>query len=103
MQTAVTIEQALQSVFDGAREGLAEEISPTEYDRRRRDFVFHLRDCKTDFEQLAHFFNHPEKYDEDAASRLLIGALYHIVPHLNNAGKLLLDEIVDPFAADHVA
>jgi hypothetical protein len=41
----------------------------------------------------------PEQLDAEAASALVIGFLYHVVPHLNAAGRLLLDEISDPFAS----
>lgn len=98
MQTAVTIEQLLQDVFDGA--GDDTELTPEDFAKRRAEFVFHLRDCKRDFEQMARIFQNPEEFDEDEASRLIIGMLYHVIPHLNRAGRLLLDEINDPFVAD---
>lgn len=98
MRTAVSIEQLLQDVFDGASDDT--ELAPEEYARRRAEFVFHLRDCKRDFEEMARLFQHPEQHDEEEASRLVIGMLYHVIPHLNRAGRLLLDEIADPFTAD---
>lgn len=98
MRTAVSIEQLLQDVFDGASDDTG--YSPEEYARRREEFVFHVRDCKRDFEEMARLFQHPEEHDEAEVSRLVIGMLYHVIPHLNRAGRLLLDEIRDPFSAD---
>lgn len=103
MQSTAGIQQLLEEVFDGSREELAAELDPAEYSRRRSDFVFHLRDCLRDFEGLARLLRQPEQFTEDEASQLIIGALYHIVPHLNHAGELLLDEIQDPFAPNRVA
>jgi hypothetical protein len=92
------LERLLASIFDGAREGLREELTPDEYEKRRHDFVFHLTDWRDDLERFAALFQHPDHQDEDSASELIIGFLYHVIPHLNAAGKLLLDEINDPFA-----
>jgi hypothetical protein len=98
MNDAAPLEQSLGRIFDSAREGLREELSPDEYERRRHDFVFHLMDCKDDLKRLAQIFDHPEHMDEEAVSNFLIGFLYHVPPHLNAAGRLLLDEIKDPFS-----
>ena len=78
--------------------GSRAELPADEYEARRHDFVFHMVDWKDDLEQLAHLFESPQDQDEDAASALLIGFLHHALPHLNAAGKLLLDEIKDPFS-----
>jgi|YelNatPaOPRAMG01_1025707.scaffolds.fasta_scaffold179823_1 hypothetical protein len=98
MLTASKVEQLLGRVFDGAREGLRENLDPQEYEKRRHDFVFHMTDWLGDLEQLADLFNRPDQQDEESASALVIGFLYHVVPHLNAAGRLLLDEIGDPFS-----
>lgn len=97
MPIATEIEQLFGQVFDGAREGLRETLDPEEYERRRHDFIFHMIDWKDDLERLADLVKHPERQDEESASVFLIGFLYHVVPHLNAAGRLLLDEINDPF------
>jgi hypothetical protein len=98
MLTVSKLEQLLGRVFDSAREGLREILDPQEYEKRRHDFIFHMADWKDDLERLADLYNHPERRDEDAASTLVIGFLYHVIPHLNAAGRLLLDEIGDPFS-----
>jgi hypothetical protein len=73
-------------------------VSKGEYERRRHDFVFHMTDWLTDLREYADIVRHPEEYKKDAAAEMIIGFLYHVVPHLNAAGRLLLDEIKDPFA-----
>lgn len=95
--TATPIEQLLYDVFDGAQEGLREELGPEEYERRRWEFGFHLTDCRKDLAELSDILQHAEKYDEETACTLVMGCLYHIVPHLKAAAKLLLDEIPDAF------
>lgn len=98
MLTVSKLEQLLGQVFDGARDGLRDSLDSQEYERRKHDFVFHMTDWSRDLEQLTALFHQPDRLDEDSASALVIGFLYHVVPHLNAAGRLLLDEIVDPFA-----
>jgi hypothetical protein len=92
------LEHLLGQVFDGCRNGLRNEVGPAEYERRRRDFIFHMMDWRNDLEPLARLYERPEGQDADAASTFLIGFLYHIIPHLAAAGRLLLDEVPDPFA-----
>jgi hypothetical protein len=91
-------EDLLGKVFDGAQDGLRESLTPEEYERRRHDFVFHLAEIREDVAKLSELLARPGELDEEAASTLLIGILYHTVPHLNAAGRLLLDHINDPFA-----
>ena len=97
MSTGSQLEQLLSRVFEGAREGLREDLDPDEYEKRKHDFIFHMTDWKDDLGQLAALFHRPDLRDEEAASALLIGFLYHAVPHLNAAARLLLDDIGDPF------
>jgi hypothetical protein len=87
----------LGKVFDDARTELRHELNHSDYERRKRDFVFHMTDWQSDLEQLINFFERPDRLTEEAASSLVIGFLYHVVPHLNAAGRLLLDRISDPF------
>jgi hypothetical protein len=88
---------ALERLFDGAREGLRAEVSADEYKRRRQDFVFHVTEVADDFAEMAQWLAHPDTLSDEEASTLVIGFLYHAVPHLNSAGRLLLDKIDDPF------
>jgi hypothetical protein len=97
MRTTSQLEHLLGQVFDEAREGLRESLDPAEYEKRRQDFVFHMTDWKRDLEQLTHLFRNPDQSNEEAASTLVIGFLYHVLPHLNAAGRLLLDDVADPF------
>jgi hypothetical protein len=97
MPSISQIEQLLGQVFDLARQGLRETLDPEEYERRRRDFIFHMIDWRDDLERLADWFKHPEQLEAESAGSFLIGFLYHVIPHLNAAGRLLLDEIGDPF------
>jgi hypothetical protein len=63
----------------------------------RQEFIFHMMDWSDDLKTLADLFDKPERHDGHSASDLLIGFLYHVAPHLNAAGRLLLDKIDDPF------
>jgi hypothetical protein len=92
------LEDLLGKVFDGAREGLRGHIPPDDYAQRRRDFIFHMTDWKEEIQQLANLFNTPGEKDQNGASDFLIGFLYHVIPHLNAAGRLLLDDVLDPFS-----
>lgn len=97
MASAASLESLLSDVFDDLREGLREELNPAEYERQRRAFVFHMLDGKDDLERLTALMNDPSTKEADAAT-MLTGILCHIVPHLNVAAKLLLDDVRDPFA-----
>ena len=85
-------------VFDEAQGGLRDELTPAEYEVRRRDFVFHMTDWASDLERMARLFEDPGTFSQDEATTFIIGFLYHVIPHLNAAGQLLLDEVPDPFA-----
>jgi hypothetical protein len=98
MDPSAEIKNLLGKVFDAASGGLRAELPADEYERRRYDFVFHMTDWADDLEQMAGWFKSPRRFDEEAAATFVIGFLYHVVPHLNAAGRLLLDDISDPFA-----
>jgi hypothetical protein len=57
-----------------------------------------MTDWLGDLKELNALYTHPEKADLHEATVLIIGFLYHVIPHLNAAGRLLLDHISDPFA-----
>lgn len=98
MERSKKLESLLGKVFDSCREGLSEELSPADYAERRHDFVFHMTDWLSDLAGYADLVQHPENSKKADATHFLIGFLYHVIPHLNAAGRLLLDEIPDPFA-----
>lgn len=87
------LEQLLADIFDDLRE----DHDPLRHAERRRDFVFHMTDWLNDFKDLAALYDQPEKADLKKARTFLIGFLIHVIPHLNAAGRLLLDKISDPF------
>jgi hypothetical protein len=84
-------ETLLGCVFDDLRDGLRNTISPEEYNRRKYDFVFHMLDWKEDLDRLIELFSEPGQYSRDSATKLIVGFLYHVVPHLDAAFTLLLD------------
>ena len=65
--------------------------------RAREDFVFHMTDWLDDLDRLKAIYEHPEQFDRLEAGREIFGFLIHVIPHLKAAGRLLLDEISDPF------
>ena len=92
------LRELLEKVFDECREGLRAEVSPAEYAQQRHDFAFHMTDWLGDLKKLNELYAHPEKADLHDATISVIGLLYHVIPHLNAAGRLLLDHVSDPFA-----
>ena|SRR5438105_6415294 len=106
MTTNPELVELLNKVFDRVREGhLPPSEEGTQYEMWKRDFVFHVTDWMADSERLRALFASPRDFDVEAASNLIVSFLIHVVPHLNAAGRLLLDEISDPFAkteAEHV-
>jgi len=94
-----TVEQRLENLFDSLCEGRRESLSAEEYEQQRHDFAFHMTDWKGDLVKLASWFRRPESLDDEESSRLIVGFLYHVIPHLNRSGQLLLEEIPDPFSS----
>jgi hypothetical protein len=70
-----------------------------EYRARKDDFVFHLTDCRDDLGRLAELLNGAKPASEQDPIALL-SILYHVIPHLNAAGRLALGQFSDPFASD---
>jgi hypothetical protein len=101
--TPPRLERLLEGIFDDCRSGLKQELSAAEYDRRRHDFVFHMTDWLADLNRLHTMFKDPATQKIPEATVELIGILYHVVPHLSAAGRLLLDQIPDAFAEDGVS
>jgi hypothetical protein len=97
MQATTSTEQLLHDIFDAAQDGLRGEVGPEEYARRQRDFTFHLLDCRNDLERLTGLLQNPDESTEESAAPIVIGCLYHVVPHLKPAARLLLDEVPDAF------
>lgn len=87
------IERVLARVFDE----LQEIKDPAEHARAREDFVFHMVDWIDNLEELFQLYANPKEYDIERSNNIIIGFLYHVIPHLNVAGRLLLDTISNPF------
>src|SRR5262245_45987466 len=95
--TASGLQERLGSIFDSMRQALCNELSSEEYEQRRSDFIFHMTDWKSDLDQLAQWMKRPDSCDNEAASNLVVGFLYHLIPHLRAAWRVLLDQNKDPF------
>jgi hypothetical protein len=87
------IERVLARVFDE----LQKIKDPTEHARTREDFVFHMVDWIDNLEELFQLYANPKDHDIETSNNIIIGFLYHVIPHLNVAGRLLLDTISNPF------
>lgn len=90
----ITLEQLLGNTFDAFRD--AEDAA--DHAKRKAGFIFHMTDWMSDLETLAALYKDPSMMDRKAARQFIFGFLVHVIPHLNTAGRLLLDEISDPFA-----
>jgi hypothetical protein len=90
----LTLEQLLGHTFDAFRD----VEDPAEHAQKKADFIFHMTDWKADLETLAALYQDPNRMDPKAARRFIFGFLIHVIPHLNAAGSLLVDEVSDPFA-----
>jgi hypothetical protein len=88
----------LGAVFDDYHEGPRKTENAADYEIRKRDFVFHMTDWLDDLKELTALYDHPDRADVPKACISLIGILYHVIPHLNAAGRLFLGNIPDPFA-----
>ncbi|MFO0967305.1 MAG: hypothetical protein U0793_17235 [Gemmataceae bacterium] len=91
------IDTLLGRVFDNARREDKKEWGREEYARRRQDFIFHMTDWLGDLKQLNNIFRRPQDCDPKETTITVMGVLYHVIPHLKAAGRLLLDEIPDAF------
>jgi hypothetical protein len=79
---------ALQSIDDKAANSEA-----------KRQFVFHMTDWLDSLESLVKLYEEGA-LRKDKAAQTVAGFLYHVIPHLNAAGRLLLDRIPEPFKED---
>jgi len=92
------IEQLLGHVFDSLREDIRSCAKGDDYERARQDFVFHMTDWSDDLSALYKLFEEERPRDKQQATQIVVGFLYHAIPHLRAAGKLLLDTIPDAFS-----
>jgi hypothetical protein len=81
----------LSAVYDQFNEGTA-TVSEA-----RQDFVFHMTDWLHNLKALKAIYDRPGQVDQEAAGKAIASFLYHVIPHLSAAGRLLLGEIPDAF------
>jgi hypothetical protein len=87
------IEELLSQVFDDFQR----VDDPAEHTRRKQEFILHMTDWASELEKMAGLYRNPHQQGPDAG-KIVAGFLYHAIPHLNTAGRLLLDRIPDPFS-----
>jgi hypothetical protein len=57
--------------------------------RCRRNFIFHMTDWLKDLRDLNELSEHPERFTREQATAVVSGFVYHVLPHLRAAGRLL--------------
>jgi hypothetical protein len=92
----------LSRAFDEHQGDLRDRLSPEEYERLRFAFAFHLSDWEDDLKKLSSLVESPESWTPEQTSSFLIGMLYHVIPHLKAAGRILLDGVGDGFEGDDI-
>ncbi len=97
MYEQAKIRSLLEKVFDEMYSESRNKKS-ARYQEFRRDFGFHMTDWLEDLKELHDVFKNPDKYSGATACRQITGILYHVIPHLSAAGRILLEEIPDAFA-----
>jgi CBS domain containing-hemolysin-like protein len=86
------IEDLLGKVFDE----LQTIEDKQEYVKRKQKFIFHMTDWLDDLQDLIEMYQQIEQYKGNSV-QTIAGFLYHVIPHLNASGRLLLDHIPDHF------
>ncbi len=83
----------MRRVFDELREGVRDQVSPQQYQELRESFAFHMSDWANDIEKIRELRNNSDTINADEAAKEVVGLLYHLIPHLVEAGNLLLDGV----------
>lgn len=91
--TADALSQLLMNVFDEYQS----HDDPAVQAEGRRQFVLHMTDWLDDFASMRELFDDPERVTTDEAGRRVAAFLYHAVPHLNEACRLMLDDVLSPW------
>ena len=78
----------MMRVFDSMN-GPPEESEAAEYDRRRREFGFHMTDWLSDLEGLHGILSAPRSQSPEVCASEVYGMLFHIVPHLRAAFRAM--------------
>jgi hypothetical protein len=86
MLDVAKIQNLMTLVYDQLQ-SIADKAANTE---ARRQFVFHMTDWIGELERLVNLYQEDEPQKAKAA-QTVAAFLYHAIPHLNTAGRLLLD------------
>jgi len=90
----------LEKVFDEMRGSQKKTLGAKGYHAQREDFVFHMTDWLRDLDTLNRILRRPKECDVRQSTMDLVSTLYHILPHLNEAGRLLLDKVPNAFEVE---
>jgi len=102
MNTQEQYRELMRQVFDELREGVRESTSPEKYEELRESFAFHMTDWVDDIQTVVELQKGSNSISSQDAAKKVIGLLYHMIPHLTEAGNLLLDGVasdVEPVKA----
>lgn len=101
------LQALLAKVFDNSRDYLRRDLKiigrEAEYEKLKAEFVFHMTDWLNDLRKFHAMTEAPEVWETEEATIALMGMLSHVIPHLNAAGRLLLDRVPDHFAGSDSA
>jgi hypothetical protein len=90
------LEQLLRTVYDRFQ-----KLTDSKKNAKARDdFVFHMTDWIKDFEDLAAVYACPQDFDAKTGGDIVYSFLIHALGHLMAAGRILMDELCDPFATE---
>jgi len=81
----------LRAVYSEVRE--SHEL---EYGNEQEAFSFHMSECLDDMEGVVSLLKTSSE-PAGVVARRIVGFLYHVVPHLNAAARLLLNGVPDSF------
>jgi hypothetical protein len=87
------LKQLLAAVYDQFQKAEDRKVNG----RWRRNFVFHMTDWSHDLSALARLYEHPGQFDKEQAGKIVAAFLYHAIPHLKAAGRLMLDYCPEDF------
>ena len=93
----------LGRVFDATYEDERANLPAGDYERLRLDFIFHMTDWLDDLRRLNRIVEAPGSQSLEDSRHDLAGFLYHVIPHLRAAGRILVGSGPDPFEDDEAA
>ena len=82
---------ALEAAFDQYNDA---GNAPAEHARLKREFIFHMTDWLSDLNALHQLYHSPETVKRAVAAETIFAFLVHALPHLSEAGRILLGEPV---------